>query len=174
MRAIGEIESVKRDMDGNLLVTFAIEDTQEAEISLEKLKGKELTVEAKKHSLKRSLNANAYFWKLCDEIAKAIGSDKDTVYLMQLGHYGVFVDLQLDREVLPELMRTYRYVEEFNEGDEKTAFTRCYIGSSNYDSAEMARLIDGTVNDAKELGIETWSQEEIEKLTSMWQSTSSL
>lgn len=48
---------------------------------------------------------------------------------------------------------------------------RWYIklkGSSKYDTKEMARLIDGTVEDAKELGIETLPPEDLERMKAAW------
>ena len=41
-------------------------------------------------------------------------------------------------------------------------------GSSEYDTREMAHLIDGTVEDAKELDIETLPPDEIEKMKAAW------
>ena len=43
-----------------------------------------------------------------------------------------------------------------------------YYGSSTYDTAQMARLIDIIVQDCHSLGIETRSPEEIESLLSSW------
>ena len=42
--------------------------------------------------------------------------------------------------------------------------------SHTYDSMEMAALIDGTVEDAKELGIETMSPTDIERMKALWKS----
>ncbi len=43
-------------------------------------------------------------------------------------------------------------------------------GSHTYDNKEMSALIDGTVEDAKEMGIETLSPGEIERLKALWNS----
>ena len=47
----------------------------------------------------------------------------------------------------------------------KMAFLR---GSHTYNTAEMARLIDGTVDEAKALGIETLTPAELERMKSTW------
>jgi hypothetical protein len=44
----------------------------------------------------------------------------------------------------------------------------CYYGSSYYDTAQMSRLIELAVQDCKELGIETRSEEEIASLLGEW------
>ena len=43
----------------------------------------------------------------------------------------------------------------------------CYYGSSYYDTTQMSRLIELAVQDCKELGIETRSEEEIASLQTM-------
>jgi hypothetical protein len=42
-------------------------------------------------------------------------------------------------------------------------------GSSEYDTAEMAKFIDAVVLEAKELGIETLPPAELERMKSLWQ-----
>jgi hypothetical protein len=43
-------------------------------------------------------------------------------------------------------------------------------GSSEYDTAEMARFIDRIVEEAKELDIETLPEAEVERLKALWSS----
>jgi len=148
-------------------VSFTID---EQDINLEK--DIDYVIDIQKHNEKRSLNANAYFWKLCDMIAKKVGSDKDTIYLLQLSKYGVFVDVDITKEALPGLQQKFRYIEILEE-DYLCEYldrlpVRCYFGSSHYDSKEMSELITGTVTDAHDLGIETWTDEEIENLLKNW------
>lgn len=168
MRTIGRYESATRNLKGDLIVSFAVKD--EAVIkSLEAEKDKELVIETKKYNEKRSLNANAYFWVLCDKIAQVLRTTKEAVYLVQLSHYGVFLDVQIPLTDLPVLKRQFRYVEEFTEPFSDVTVARCYLGSSTYDKAQMGRLIDGTVEDAKELGIDTWTPEEIARALASWE-----
>lgn len=143
-------------------------------------KGNDVVIDIELNRDKRSLDANAYFWKLCDLIAKKLGSDKDTIYIIQLSRYGVFQDLEVIEDAVPALMQLYRYCEELysyeaereaQDGDTQTMMVkciRCYIGSSHYNTKEMSDLIQGTVNDAQELGIDTWTPEEIEQVVRLW------
>ena len=41
-------------------------------------------------------------------------------------------------------------------------------GSHTYNTAEMSSLIDGTVQDAKEQGIETATPDELERMKQQW------
>jgi hypothetical protein len=43
-------------------------------------------------------------------------------------------------------------------------------GSHTYDTKEMSRLIDGVVEAAKELGIETLTPEQLERMKAAWKS----
>ena len=45
---------------------------------------------------------------------------------------------------------------------------RAWKGSSDFDSAQMARLIDSLIQDAENLGIPTIPDEEIERMVSRW------
>ena len=60
---------------------------------------------------------------------------------------------------------------EFADGCEwvRFAFMR---GSHTYSTEEMARLIDGTVQEAKDLGIETLTPDELERMKQLWGTTS--
>jgi hypothetical protein len=45
---------------------------------------------------------------------------------------------------------------------------RIFKGSSEYDTREMSILLQGVVEEAKALGIETMTKDEIEHLKEMW------
>lgn len=153
-----------------MIVSFAVPD--EIKDQLDSEAGKELVIDIKRYSEKRSLNANAYFWKLCDEIAKLLGSDKDTIYLLQLSKYGCFVDIEIPADALIMLKEKFRYViqheDAWNRDGIEMITARCYFGSSSYSKKEMGDLIDGTVRDCHDLGINTWTQDEINRLVEMW------
>ena len=65
----------------------------------------------------------------------------------------------------------FKYYEPIAEttlqGKEFTHY-KIFKGSSEYDSREMAVLIDGIVSEAKELDIETLPPAEVERLKNMW------
>ena len=55
------------------------------------------------------------------------------------------------------------------QGKEFTHY-KIYKGSSEYDRKEMSILIDGIVQEAKNLDIETLPPQEIERLKELWRS----
>ena len=71
-----------------------------------------------------------------------------------------------DEKVMISDLYHLRPTSRFHRTDEGEWF-RDYLvirGSSTYDTAEMATLIDGAVSEAKELGIETLPPEELARM----------
>lgn len=122
---------------------------------------------------KRSLDSNAYLWKLCDLIAGKIGSSKEEVYENMLQAYGT-----IDEEVPPITVIAgvdmSKFADHFFRFDSRKIGEKefdCYLrikGSSEMDSKEMSKLIEGTVFEAKQLGIETMTPNEILEMNARW------
>jgi hypothetical protein len=164
---------------GRLVVSFIVDQNHERKTidELQDLQSVErLTIDAKKYRERRSLDANAYCWQLIDKIAKRLGVDKWTWYLHSIREYGVFQDVKIVREAVSMLQRYFRYVELFDDGygaessdsEGDMVVARCYFGSSKYDSKEMSDLIAGVVREAQELGIETLTPEEQQRMLEAW------
>ena len=139
--------------------------------SLEKYKDKEVSVEIKKPSKKRSLDSNSFFWCLCEEIAKAVGTDKDSVYIDMLGKYGKFTHIIVKPEAVDRMMKEWRASKVLGEvlvNGNVGVQIQCYYGSSTYDQAEMNRLLQGVVDECHDLGIDTMTPDEIAEMTSRW------
>ena len=131
---------------------------------------REKTFEVKPYHPKRSLNANAFCWHLCNEMANRLRTSKDEVYQEMLKRYGQSKVISVLSEI--DISRFVKYYEEIGKGHvEGKEFThyRCFIGSSEYDSREMAILIDGIVDEAKELGIDTLPTTAMERMKALWQ-----
>lgn len=129
-------------------------------------KDKQYDVEIKIHREKRSLNANSYCWKLCTEIASAINSDKDSVYLLMLKRYGVSDLVAMLNKINIEDYFKYYDVESRTE---KYTWYKIYKGSSKYDTKEMSVLLNGIVSECKEMGIPTKEDLEINSLIDEWE-----
>lgn len=155
-------------LSGDILVTFNLLSSGKATLeSLETLKGAELDLTAVKHREKRSLDSNAYLWVLCDKIAKKVGTDRESVYVMELERYGQFEDVSIRTDAVEEFRRHFKYTDARYTGDGWTV-VRVFYGSSGYNTKEMSELIDGVVSDAEDLGIETMTPDEIARMKAMW------
>ena len=151
METQGRIKGLSRDWRSNkMVISFEIDGVPSDIDDLTRFE--ELDITARRHREKRSLNANAYFHVLCQKIAEKTGNSMKLEYedgMLLLDGLHVRVVSRDTETVKFGLMR----------------------GSHTYNTAEMARLIDGTVEDAKELGIETLTPMQIERMKAAWTGT---
>lgn len=131
--------------------------------------GKMLDVEIKPHRERRSLDANGMMWAVLQQMAEVLRTDKDSVYLTMLKRYGQYTYVIVKPEAVERTMQAWRLMEEVGKTkDGKGVQMLAYFGSSTYDTKEMARLIDGVVSEAKELGIETMTPREVALIKERW------
>ena len=130
---------------------------------------KEKQFELKEYKEKRSLNANAYAWSLITKIADVLRRSKEEVYIAELQKYGQSQIVSVRSDI--NVSGFFKYYTEAGRSDlNGTEFThyRVYKGSSEYNTKEMSVLIDGIVDDAKELEIETLTHDELERIKTQW------
>lgn len=126
-------------------------------------------VKINKHREKRSLNANNYLWELCTQIGDILRKSKEEVYFEMLVDYGQSIMVSVLSDI--KLNGFYKYYKEAGKsilnGKEFTHY-KIYKGSSEYDTKEMSILLDGVVQEARQLGIRTKEDEELEKMIDRW------
>lgn len=127
-------------------------------------------VKIDKHREKRSLNANAYLWKLVTEIGNILNKSKEEVYLQMLIDYGQSEMVSILSEI--EVKGYFKYYKlagtSILNGKEFNNY-KIYKGSSEYDTKEMSILLNGVVQEAKNLGIKTKDDIELERLVEEWE-----
>lgn len=179
MECKGSIISVSQDFEtGGILVSLSLTEAPAQE--LQNLKGTGmLAVTLKRYRRKRSLDANAYFHLLVGKLADKLRISKIRCKNIMIGRYG-----QVDYiDGRPVMIKTQIPVSDMLEQENlhclpcggkterdglQTFFYRVYRGSHTYNTEEMAILIDGAVQEAREQGIETATPDEIERLKSLW------
>lgn len=171
MKLTGKIAAVNIDfVTGTPQITFAVNEKSDVMQAYDELNGVDLlTIDVKPYRKRRSLNANAYAWKLITEIADVIRAPKDTVYLQMLKRYGQSELISVLSHI--QIKDYVKYYEEAGESElhgKLFKHYRVYKGSSEFDTREMAILIDGIVSEAKELNIPTETPDEIERMKSLW------
>ncbi len=141
-------------------------------------KGKHLQAEIKQYRKKRSLDANAYFPVLARKIAEALNISEEESKVNLVLDYGAVMEDAEGGKVgfkLPASVNVnniYKYAKWFDTRVEGGKEFNCYIvykHTHEYDTKEMARLIDGTVYECQNLGIETASPAELELLKQSWE-----
>ena len=127
-----------------------------------RMKDKPYIAQIKEYRKKRSLDANAYCWKLIGNIADALRTSKEEVYLLMLKRYGQGGMVSLEAHQVKQFERAFPYGKVFYH-------YRFWVGSSQYDTREMSILIDGIVDECKQIGLETWPPDQIALLKDNWQ-----
>lgn len=134
----------------------------------------ELKISVKRKN--RSIDANRYMWHLCGEIAKVIMSTKDEVYRQAIKDVGVSELILVPDDAVDGMIKRWRhtglgYIAEVAYKSQKNPGSTAMIlwyGSSSYDTKEMSRLIDYIADEAKGLGIETMTPDELAQLKAAW------
>lgn len=130
---------------------------------------KDKEFEIKEYKPKRSRNANNYAWLLLTKIADVLRLDKEEVYLDMLKHYGQSEMVSVLSEI--DVKGYFKYYEKVGEtvlNGKEFSHYKIFKGSSEYNSKEMAIFVDGVVQEAKQLDIDTITPAELDKLKQMW------
>lgn len=171
MKVTGKIVGANIDFKtGKPVLMLEVNERNDFEQIVDDLKDRDkLSIEVKPYRPHRSLNANAYAWTLIGKIADAVRAGKDEVYLKLLKRYGQSELISVLSHVPIE-----NYVKYFEEAGESKLngkdFThyRVYKGSSEFDTREMSIFIDGVVSEAKDLGIQTETPNQIAEMKARW------
>lgn len=141
--------------------------------------GEEYDLTISKRFGKRSLNANSYHWVLCEKMAKKLRTSKYEVHNQLMCDYGtdwldengdhVYVLMKDNGSYLRQETMHYRPTDatEDRKGTQYRWFV-LLLPSHLMNTQQMSCLIDGTVADAKEMGIEVRTPDEIERMKQLW------
>lgn len=177
MQTTGTLEEINIDYNtGKPKISFLI-DNKDKLPDIEQLKGLKLKIEAKKYIKKRTTNANNYFWKLLQELCELAEIDTIEEYKRRVKELGIFRRFKIENDNVKtfERMWSAQGIAWFSEiadtefvGDTEFKIIIAYYGSSSFNSKQMARLINGVVQDCKVYGIETKPKAEIDSLLKEW------
>ena len=150
------------------------EATGLAKMVVDKFKDGYVDLDVERWSEKRSLSANAYFHVLVNLIAKETKSSEDDVKRALVLSYGTpsrGTDGKYDAVKVPrgtDISKFYPYYKHIGTDDNGLDMYIFFKRTSDLTKDEMSRLIDGAVSEAKELGIETLTPEQLERMKSAW------
>lgn len=169
-----KISDMTYTMTGEAVLSLAIQGDGRA--LYDEYKDKDLNVIFKQYRQKRSLDANSYFWVLCNKLAEKTRLPKDEIYRSAIKNIGG--NCYTSPVLLEEKDNAIRMWESHGLGwvCEDTGSSKLegctniifYAGSSFYDTAQMSRLIDNIVQDCKTVGIETMTPEQLQILKEEW------
>ena len=163
-------------LDGHVLL-LPIKNLKQTLVALNDYKeDKQYVCDIKIKREKRSLNANSYCWVLIGEIAEKLNLPNDAVYEMMIQRYSkAYTYIIVKPEAVEQTKATLRagHIYAYDIGNAEVngkegVQLQLFWGSSTFDTKQMARLIDGIVSEAKELGIDTATQDELARYKEEW------
>ena len=137
-------------------------------LQFDELKDKTLDITIKPFRKKRSLDQNSYAWVLIGKIADKLRTSKDEVYLTMLKRYGQGGVIKVQPQNEQAILSALKYYEPHEKlYTEKDKYYRVWAGSSGYNTEEMTVFVDGIISEAKEMGIETLTPDELLEMRSL-------
>ena len=147
-------------------VSFLAPSLGDAQRVCEEFKpGKRYEMSVSEKRRRRSLDANALMWVLLGEMAQRVrGQDADRLYRMYVRNSPNYYTVIIPGDQFEQLKRDWEhnglawFADQDDVRDDGSVYVRLYYGSSQYDSRQMAALIDAILQDASAIGIDTSSE----------------
>ncbi len=156
-----------KDRNGYGIILYT-KDAAAAQAFLDSMElGKKYSAELAEVKNRRSLDANAYCWVLIGALSEALGRPRDEIYRHYIREIGVSDVVCIKSEAAETMQAAWCkhglgwLTDAFPSKLPGCTNVILYYGSSTYDTAQMARLIDLIVEDCKEQGIETATPAEL-------------
>ena len=139
---------------------------------------KRYVAEIKQERKGRSLNANAYYWRLCGELSAVLRIPPNDIYRQHIrdvgGNYEI---IRIPARAVQSFTRSWceghvgRVIEDMgaDRNNANFRYLQVYYGSSDYDTRQMSRLIELMVTDCKAHGVETLTPEEMGRMMLEWE-----
>ena len=164
----GQLVDVGKSMSGKIRLVFEFEDFPKT--AIDTLQG-DLRINIQPWRESRSNNANSLLWLCLGEIAKSLRTDKWSVYLKMLRRYGKFTYIAVKPNAVSAMKKQWRECEEIGDimiGDQPAKQLLCYFGSHTYNTEEFSVLLDGVLDEMKEMRIPMPSDKRTQKLLDEW------
>lgn len=156
--------NIKNDLCGHYEMILQIEKDSlyPAKQILGELSDGVYIAEIKKDKHKRTLDQNAYLWVLCQRISEKVKNTKEEVYREFIKRKGQCDIMCVQTKAADRFIQNWNnkgigwFAETFESKIENCTNVMVYYGSSVYDTAEMAQLLEEVLNECKELNINTY------------------
>lgn len=160
-------------------ITLAVDKADMAEIEAlrdEIHAGEDYILTVKKKRGKRSLDANGYAWQLMGKLASRTGKTAVEIYREQIKDMYTYTVVCVQNRALERTKELWEgkgigwIAEELGAAKNVPECTtlRLIYGSSVFNTKEMSDLIDKIVYECQQLGIETATPDELERIKSTW------
>lgn len=150
--------------------------------ALDSITGKTLRLTVVQWRERRSLDSNGYMWKLTEKIAEEqakqqfIPVTKDEVHKRHVIQYG-YAALKNDGAVREMFLKDVDDIDSYpgywrRAGNDPASGLPRFVqlkGTSDYDTKEMSTFLMFVIEEAKELGIETATPDELKRMEQLYE-----
>ena len=144
---------------------------------IEAFDGKDLKIKVNKATNPRSLDANAYFHVLCDKLRQKLGISMAHCKNDLITSYGQIEYIADGEPLCYKTNAPQEYIQELEAAhlkfikmsDDGAYMYKVYRGSHTYNTQEMHQLLEGTISECKDQGIETKTPDEIRRMEDLWE-----
>lgn len=174
MDLTGQLCEVSRDYKTKRpMVRFIVNENIDG---IEDLDGKDLKIKVTKITSPRSLDSNAYFHVLCDKLRQKLNISMARCKNQLITSYGQIEYIEEGEPLFYKTNAPIEYISELEDAhmkfvkmsDDQAYIYKVYRGSHTYDTAEMHKLLEGTIQECQIQGIETMTPEEIGRMEELW------
>ena len=121
--------------------------------------------EVKERRRGRSLTQNAYYWELLGQLAHVLRMGNGDLHRRMLAEYAPYAVVSVRQDVpLDEFFRYFEVIGTGEAGGQVFNHVRVIKGSSEMDSSEFARHLDGMRQECEAQGVPFMTPEEVARL----------
>lgn len=170
---LGRLKDLKINHDGTQDIVVTVQsDFSEM---FDELIEKDVDIDIKRHSKRRSMDSNNLAWALIDQIAARVNKKKSEVYREAIKDIGGVSDIVCAKNIAVEkLIKGWTSKGlGWQAETEPSKIPGCtnvtlYYGSSVFDTKQMNDLIQSLIQDANALGLPAITQDEIDRSLAVW------
>lgn len=173
---VGKLKDLYRNRDGEWVVSFTTR--ADPRPLFDELTGKDVSVEIKKASRRRSKTANDFLWAMCTDIGNALRPPlpKEEVYRKAIREVGRFSTLHIREEAIESFKSIWAThgigwfadVLDYSQFPGHKAVL-AYYGTSTYTVEEMSCVLEYLKQDMDSMGLMIpVSKEEEERMLDQW------
>lgn len=180
MDFLGKIKDVKMPTENGVEITISTDNTTIVKsLEQELLRQKDLNISIKRNYNKRSLDANAYFHLLVNKLARYFNIPDEEMKIKMNLQYGTLARDKNNKiigvkiPVSADITEFYPYAKLIGTCTENGKDFNKYLFYKEthlLNTKEMSDLIEGVVQECREYGIPTKTEDEIKKMVNSWDS----
>ena len=146
---------LKSDPAGRAVVTLVLDTPPNslANIPQKIAQGKKFIADIKPYRAPKSSDQVGAIWAKLGDLAAALCASKDEIYEECLKRYGPSVAMRIPKEAVGSIQQIFRMVDVKAEREDGTVFVVAYKGLSQMNTQEASSLLDGVLDECREVGI---------------------